>query len=62
MNRLRGAGLRRLWAPGFRRIGAGGRRGPGPRVQPSAMSPYDLGNEAVAGLFTRPGRTFLTTQ
>ena len=59
MNRVR-AGLQRLRVPGFRRIEAVGRRRPRPRVQPSAMSPYDLGNEAVAGLFTRPGRTFLT--
>ncbi|MDQ4019476.1 MAG: ABC transporter permease [Actinomycetota bacterium] len=29
-------------------------------VPPAAMSPVDLADEAVAGLFTRPGRTSLT--
>ncbi len=29
-------------------------------VQPAAMSPVDLADEAVAGVFTRPGRTSLT--
>ena len=30
------------------------------RFAPSGMSPLDLGNEAIAGLFGRPGRTGLT--
>lgn len=29
-------------------------------VRPAAVSPVDLGNEAVSGLFSRPGRTALT--
>lgn len=36
------------------------RRAAGGSVEPAAMSPVDLADEAVAGLFSRPGRTSLT--
>ena len=36
------------------------RRATTPRVEPSSMAPRDLVNEAIAGLFARPGRMALT--
>jgi ABC-type antimicrobial peptide transport system permease subunit len=51
--RLRGLHRRRRSRPHRTREAEGA-------VQPAAMSPVDLADEAVAGLFTRPGRTSLT--
>jgi ABC-type lipoprotein release transport system permease subunit len=53
--RERFGGLRRRRRSRPRRVGAAEGSG-----RPAAMSPVDLADEAVAGLFTRPGRTSLT--